>query len=205
MKPQLNNTVSDTREKLEFAKTLVYEAGDLIKSMMGSSLNVELKSSIADLVTNADTSCERLLVEGINARYAGQSFLTEEDTVATEVGDEMWIIDPIDGTLNFVHQQKNFSISVAYFENQKPVFGIILDVVKNTMYWGHVDDGAYCNDQALDYLGESTLLKEAMITGDIYHPDLFKGSPHELRQKILTYRYTGSGALESAFVASGQF
>lgn len=192
-------------DKLEFTKQLVLDAGSLIKELMTTSLSVEEKSSKSDLVTNVDKACERFLVEGIQKEYQNQSFLTEENTVEQELGDDMWVIDPIDGTTNFIFQKENFSISVAYFHKQEPVFGIVLDVIKDEMYWGHVDVGAFVNDVKCDLLSTSTTLSNALLTGDVYRPGLFKLSPTEMKPKFLTHRFLGSGALETAHVSSGKF
>lgn len=192
-------------DKLEFTKQLVLDAGALIKDMMASSVEIEQKTSKSDLVTNVDKAAEAFLVEGINRQYQNQVFLTEEGTVASLVGNEMWIIDPIDGTTNFIYQKENFSISIAYFENEKPVFGIIFDVMKNEMFWGHVEHGAYCNETPLDTLDQDTSLEIALLSGDVFRPDLFKYSPQVMKPKFLTHRFLGSGALETAHVAASKF
>lgn len=192
-------------DKLEFTKKLVLDAGSLIKDLMKSSLSVEEKTSKSDLVTNVDKACERFLVTGIQKEYQNQSFLTEENTVARDMGDDMWIIDPIDGTTNFIYQKENFSISVAYFYKKQPVFGIVYDVMKDEMYWGHVDLGAFVNESKCDLLDPTTLLSDALLTGDVYRPGLFRLSPNEMKPKFLTHRFLGSGALETAHVSSGKF
>lgn len=191
--------------KLEFTKQLVLDAGDLIRQLMQEDLNVEEKTSKSDLVTNVDKATERFLVEGIHAQYEDQSFLTEEKTVENEMGDHMWVIDPIDGTTNFIFQKENFSISVAYFYQTKPVFGIVYDVMNKRMYWAHVDLGAYVDDVKLKQLDQNTELSHALLTGDVYRPGLFKISPEALKPKFLTHRFLGSGAIETAQVGAGKF
>ena len=69
----------------------------------------------------------------------------------------MWIIDPIDGTKNFFRRKEDFAISIAYYENMKPVFGFVFDVVKNDIYLGIVGQGAYLNKQALSKLPIRTM------------------------------------------------
>lgn len=192
-------------EKLEFTKQLVLDAGSLIKDLMNSAVDVEEKTSKSDLVTNVDKACERFLVEGINRQFPDQSFLTEEETVARDLGDDLWIIDPIDGTTNFIYQRENFSISVAFFHQKKPVFGIVYDVMKDEMYWAHVDIGSYVDDRPTRSLDPNLRLERALLTGDVYRPGLFKLSPEALKPKFITHRFLGSGALETAHVADGKF
>lgn len=192
-------------DKLEFAKQLVMDAGELIKAMMEQPVNIEEKSSKSDLVTNVDKATETFLVEGITNRFEDQTFLTEEKTVESKVGDHMWIIDPIDGTTNFIYQRENFSISVAYFHKEEAVFGIVYDVMRKNMYWAHKDLGAYLNDDQLGQLDQNQSLDSALLSGDVYRPGMFKLTPEELKPKFITHRFLGSGALETAQVAAGKF
>lgn len=191
--------------KLEFTKQLVLEAGEIIRKMMKESVEVTEKSSHRDLVTNVDKAIEVFLVENISSKFADQSFLTEEKTVETIETDDMWVIDPIDGTSNFIFQSDNFAISVALYHKRLPVFGIVYDVMEDKLYWGEIGVGAYLNGTQLDNLDQTTELFEVMITGDVYRPDLFKVSPEELKQLFLTNRYLGSGALETSMVGAGRF
>ena len=88
-------------EKLEYTKQLVKEAGQIIRTMMKDHVEVSEKTSHRDLVTNVDKAIEVFLVENISSKFENQSFLTEEKTVETIETDDMWVIDPIDGTSNF--------------------------------------------------------------------------------------------------------
>lgn len=192
-------------EKLVFTKDLVYRAGIKIKEMMNDNVEVSEKTSARDLVTNVDEAIEKMLVGEINTQYEGQSFLTEEKTVDLIETDDLWVIDPIDGTTNFIFQKENFSISVAYYYKQKPVFGIVYDVMKDAMYWGMIGLGGFCNDTKLRDLSQSVLLKESIISGDVYRPDFFKLAPKDLKPLFIANRFLGSGALETALVAAGRF
>ncbi len=195
----------DSVDKLEQTKILVRQAGDLIKGMMNDGFEINEKTSKTDLVTNVDQATERFLVKGINELFPGQTFLTEEKTVESVNSDDMWVIDPIDGTLNFIYQQENFSISVAYFHKMKPVFGIVYDVMQDKMYWAHVERGAYLNDVKLGTLDQSKVLADSMLTGDVYRPHFFKIQPAQFKPKFIAHRYVGSGAIETALIGSGKF
>lgn len=192
-------------DKLEYTKDLVLRASELIRTMMESEVEITEKSSASDLVTNVDKAIEIFLVEGITSQYSGQSFLTEEKTVDSIETDDMWIIDPIDGTSNFIFQRDHFSISVALYHKRQPVFGIVYEVMKYQMYWAEVGVGSFINDQKLMMLDQESVLSQVMLCGDVYRPDLFKLAPHELKPKFLTHRFLGSGALETSMVASGRF
>ena len=99
------------QERIDFTLDLVKQAGQNIKRLMQSDLEILTKSNDADFVTNVDKATEILLVEGIQRQYPDQDFLTEENTTPRFESDDLWIIDPIDGTTNFIYQKENFGIS----------------------------------------------------------------------------------------------
>lgn len=189
---------------LQYAKDLVYQAGYKIKEMMKHDLNIQSKG-VADFVTDVDKSVESFIVEGIQKRYEDHAFLTEEKTVDMIESDHMWIVDPIDGTTNFIYQKENFSISLAYYFQEKPVFGIVYDVMNDVMYWGMIGLGAYRNEVPLKSLNQDVLLSDSVISGDVYRPNFFKLSPEDLKPLFIANRFLGSGALETAMVAGNRF
>ena len=114
-----------------FAKEIVKEAGDYILAHMQEELHVERKSSPTDLVTRLDKEVQNFLVDRIRSHYPDDQFCAEEGCLRASVGyGSVWVIDPIDGTNNFVAQGEDFAIMVAYFENGVGQFGIIYDVMK---------------------------------------------------------------------------
>ncbi|MDE8193391.1 inositol monophosphatase family protein [Erysipelothrix rhusiopathiae] len=189
-------------KKAEFTINLVREAGERIKDMMKEDINISLKSSRSDFVTNVDKQTEVFLVSGIKEAYSNQNFLTEEKTVETMGQDHLWIIDPIDGTTNFIYQKQNFSISVGYYHKGAPVFGIVYDVMADEMFVGIVGEGAYLNNIKLPMLDQSILLKDSIVSGDVYRPGLFSLTPEELKPLFITHRFLGSGALEVCHIAA---
>ncbi len=112
-------------EKLEFTKNLVLELGVYIRSILDNQLEITSKSSKHDFVTNVDKEVERRIIQSITSKYENQDFITEEKTVKTQGLRQVWIIDPIDGTMNFIVQKKNFAISIAYYEDSNPLFGLV--------------------------------------------------------------------------------
>ena len=100
----------------DFAKALVIEAGNNIRKMMQQDINIETKSNPNDLVTNVDKATEDFIYNNIMENYPDHQFIGEEGhgRPMSEVEQKgiVWVIDPIDGTLNFVHQKENFAISI---------------------------------------------------------------------------------------------
>lgn len=188
-------------EKLNYAKFIVRETGELIKKQMENALDIDTKMNEHDFVTNVDKQAEQHLINDINAKYEHQDFVTEEKMVATQGGDQVWIIDPIDGTTNFIFQKRNFAISVAYYENKKPVFGIVYDVMADNMYYAYAGEGAWVDDVKLLPLDTEKELKDAIVNADNRTLKTFKV---DMDDTFMVQRYMGSAALEIVEVAMGR-
>ena len=192
------------RERIDFTIALVKEAGANIKHLMEDSVEVETKSADNDFVTNVDKATEVILVQGLKKKYPGDDFLTEEKTVATAGLDDLWIIDPIDGTTNFIYQQENFAISLAYYYKEKAVFGIVYDVMRDELFLGITGEGAYLNGVRMPMLNQSEKLKDAIVYGDLYSLSMFNRSTEELRQEFVAHRYLGAASIEICGVAANR-
>ena len=114
----------------------VKEAGDIIKQSFITELNIQYKTNFSDLVTNVDKQVEQFFINKIHTKYDGHRVLGEEG-----FGDQgnhtegvIWIIDPIDGTTNFVNQQRHFAIHLLFYEDGIGQIGIIYDVMSDEMY-----------------------------------------------------------------------
>lgn len=132
----IQSTENHTEEIENFIKAIVKEAGNFIRVSMSENLNLKLKNNdYKDLVTKYDIETEKFLVKKITERYPKHSFITEEKTSDKQFFTEYtWIIDPIDGTTNFVNFQKDFAISVALYKDKKPFIGVVYDVMGDLMY-----------------------------------------------------------------------
>jgi myo-inositol-1(or 4)-monophosphatase len=192
-----------------YAKQWTMEAGVKIRSSFLTTLNISSKSNANDLVTNIDRDIEKFFIEKIRKTFPNHRILGEEG-----FGDELehsegvvWLIDPIDGTLNFIHQQRNFAISVGIYENGIGVIGIIYDVVHNEMYCAVKGKGAFINDQPIPVLQETTVKKaiigiNASWVIENKRIDFRKIVP--LIQDARGTRSYGSAALELVYVATGR-
>ncbi len=191
------------REKIETVKEIIYEAGNKIRIALQEALDIESKGA-KDWVTNIDKSTEKLIVDSILKKYSNASFLTEEDTVDFELSKELWIIDPIDGTSNMIYQKDHFAISVAYYENSIATFGIVYDVIRDEMFLGIRDHGAYLNDIKLENLDPNIDLNNKILLGNIFREDMFAVKPQEILDIIPAFRHLGSGAIDTSRVAIGK-
>jgi myo-inositol-1(or 4)-monophosphatase len=169
---------------------------------------VETKS-LNSLVSYVDTRAEEMLVNGLEKVLPGSTFLTEEKTVQQTKGKYQWIIDPLDGTTNFLHQLPCFAISVALTANDKPVMGIILDVIQNDCYHAIKGHGAFLNGQPIKVSDTRGTPDSLMATGFPY----YDFSREKAYFEVFTYfmhntrgiRRMGAAAIDLAYVAAGRF
>ncbi|HEY4554099.1 MAG TPA: inositol monophosphatase family protein [Bacillaceae bacterium] len=191
------------------AKSWLKEAGERIISSFSTALDIQTKSDANDLVTNIDRDIEQFFIGKIRESLPGHRILGEEG-----FGDELkdlagivWIIDPIDGTMNFIHQQRNFMISIGVYEDGQGKLGYIYDVVHDELYHAQAGKGAYLGDDKLPRL-EKTKPETALIgmnstwlTSNRYMDPSETLIP--LANKVRGTRSYGSAALELAYVATG--
>jgi myo-inositol-1(or 4)-monophosphatase len=138
-------------EQVRWADGLVREAGRMARAAILSEPDADLKGGdIRDLVTAHDKEIDRFLIDAIRARYPRHAFVTEEhEHPPADPDADIWIIDPIDGTTNFVASRDYFAVSVAHYRGRTPVFGIVYDVMRDELYLGMAGKGAYINGQPL--------------------------------------------------------
>ncbi len=130
-------------------KSWMYEAAKFIKvALAANNLVVCTKSDRTDLVTNIDKETQNLLIEKIKKFDPTAKVLGEENDQnhLTDLTGRVFIIDPIDGTMNFVLEQENFCIMIAVYENGQPSLGFVYDVMRDMFLWGGPSVGVYNND-----------------------------------------------------------
>ncbi|WP_067844334.1 inositol monophosphatase family protein [Amphibacillus sediminis] len=200
------------QEIYQLAKEWTYEAGEILRKAVTEQLTVEYKTSAADLVTEKDKEIERFFANKINQVFPTHFLLGEEgvqkDQAYQPEEETVWIVDPIDGTTNFVHTKANFSISVAVYVKGEPVIGIIYDVIKDEMFHVLVGAGLYINDRPAETALAEREIEEALIC--INHlwlapnPYINEIKMQKMVGDIRGFRCIGSAALELAYVATGR-
>lgn len=193
-------------EIYKFAYQIIEEAGRIIRDSIDDELHIETKSNPNDLVTNIDKETEAFLTKQILNTYPHHRILGEEGQ-GRDIEDEagtIWIIDPIDGTLNFVHQQENFAISIGIFIDGVKYAGFVYDVMNKKMYHCKVGNGAWMNETQLKPLKNSELKSSLISTNPIW---LTKDKLADIYKPIIddarSTRAYGSAALDFANVAKG--
>lgn len=191
------------------AKEWVYEAAQLIRESINDPMSVTTKSNANDLVTTIDKSTEKFFVDRIRNIYPAHRILGEEGygDDLTSLSGTVWIIDPIDGTMNFVHQKRNFAISIGIYHEGIGEIGFIYDVMADVLYEAKKGEGAYKNGEKLSSLSSSLKLEESIIAMNHFWLCENKLVDEKVMQLLVrTVRGTrtmGSAALEMAYVAEG--
>ncbi|MCP3761863.1 inositol monophosphatase family protein [Domibacillus sp. A3M-37] len=193
----------------ETVKKWIQEAGENIRASFTHSISIQAKSNPNDLVTNVDEETERFFIEQIRTAFPDHRILGEEgqgDDVQSLDG-VIWIIDPIDGTMNFVHQQRNFAISIGIYEDGVGQLGYIYDIVHDELYHAKKGQGAWMNDVLLEKL-EKVPVETAIIgisaTWLVNNRHFDQNRLIGLAKDVRGTRSYGSAALELAYVASGR-
>lgn len=193
----------------QLARNWINQAGDQIRASFQKTLNIESKANRNDLVTNIDKETEQFFIGKIKSTYPEHRILGEEG-----FGDELksmdgivWIIDPIDGTMNFIHQQRNFAISIGVYENGIGKLAYIYDVVHDELYFAKKGEGAFLNGERIQPL-RKVKTDEAIIALNATWLVTNKHLDHHLMsslvRKVRGVRSYGSAALEMVYVATGR-
>lgn len=192
------------------AKQWVKEAGKIIRSSFDKTLKIQTKSNPNDLVTNMDKEIEQFFISKIRGVFPEHKIMGEEgfgDKVNSLEGI-VWMIDPIDGTMNFIHQQRNFAISLGIYENGIGKIGIVYDVVHDEMYHAVRGKGAFMNDLQLPALKETTVKKAIIGLNASWVLENHRIDHNLMIPLVRDARGTrsyGTAALEMVFVATGRF
>lgn len=198
------------KDLLHIARQWVLEAGHIIKEKMNEPLTIDTKSDPNDLVTSLDQETEKFFAKKIRDRYPDHKLFGEEgygDEISSLVGI-VWIIDPIDGTVNFVHQKSNFCISVGIYKDGIGEIGIIYDVMTDNLYTAERNKGAFKNGNRLKSLKKGLKMEEVIL--GMNHFLLCENNLVDFRKsqslvkEIRGVRSYGSAALQLAYVAEGR-
>lgn len=199
-------------EYFDTALALIKSAGSLITEYVNGCKVYELKSSRIDLVTEVDKKVEKTLISGLSKVYPTHKFIGEESVAdgakCVLTDDPTWIIDPVDGTLNFVHGYPNSCISVGLTINKEPVAGIIYNPILQQLFTAKKGKGAFYNGKQI-HVSQVKELKDALFAFEA-------GTANDEEKRRIVYenfkmivrdahgvRSLGSAALDMAMVAFG--
>jgi len=184
-------------------------AGALLKEGFRSQFSVSSKTQYHDLVTEYDLRAEVIIMEHIRATFPMHAILTEESGHHETNSDITWVIDPLDGTVNFAHGIPLFCISIAAISNNEILVGVIYSPMTDELFTAEQGKGAYCNGNPIKVTDITTLTKSFLVTGFPYSVSDNPGHCIEHFSHLVSMgipiRRLGSAALDLAYVASGRF
>ena len=168
------------------SKILIRDFGELEKLQVS-------KKGPRDFVTNSDVKAEKIIIEELKKARPNYSIISEENGVEKNKDtSNSWIIDPIDGTINFLHGIPHFAISIALKSDDEIICGLIFDPIKDEMFYAEKNNGAFFNNQRIRVSKKNNLDECLFAVGQLENEPSF------------TYRRSGCAALDIAYVASGR-
>ncbi len=183
--PNLNIMIKASQKA---SKALIRDFGEIEK------LQVSVKGP-SNFVTNADIKAEKIIIEELMKAKKNYSIISEEDgSKINSDSENVWIIDPIDGTSNFLHGIPHFAISIALKSNNEIISGLIYDPIKDEMFYAEKNNGAFFNNQRIKVSKKKEIEDCLFATGG--------------KEKVISdfiTRKTGSAALDMAYVAAGRY
>jgi myo-inositol-1(or 4)-monophosphatase len=170
------------------SKVLIRDFGEIEKLQVS-------KKGPSDFVTNSDIKAEKIIIEELKKARPNYSIISEENgTESNKDKNNTWIIDPIDGTINFLHGIPHFAISIALKSNEEIISGLIFDPIKNEIFFAEKENGAFFNNHRIRVSKKNELNNCLFATGG-----------KTKQEPDLLYRKSGCAALDMAYVAAGRY
>ncbi len=185
------------------------EAGRIIRDGFKTKLTLEYKSNSSDFVTNIDKAAEKVIVDFIKKEYPTHNILAEESGSESKGSEYTWVIDPLDGTMNFAHGLPIFSVSIGVLKKDEIIAGVIYDVMNNVIFSSEQGSGAFQNGQKIMVSENPELSKSLLVTGFPYNikdnPDFAIERFNKFLINSRGVRRLGSAAIDMCYVANGAF
>ena len=194
---------------LKFTLSLAKEAGQIQMNFFGRIDNTEKKSTAIDLLTEADKQSENYIIEKIQNKFSDHSILSEEIGYLKKNSEYKWVIDPLDGTTNFVHNLPIFAVSIGLQKNNKTILGVVYNPAANKCFYAKVNKGAYLNNKLIKTRLNKDFSQSLIATGFPYIHDEKYDLSFKIFKKFYDHtrgiRRLGAASLDLCFVAMGRF
>jgi len=166
------------------------------------------KKGPGDFVTNSDKRTEKIIINELSLARPDYSFLAEESGASGKSTEFKWIIDPIDGTTNFLHGVPYFAISIGLEKNKEIICGMIFNPITNEMFYAEKGKGAYLNNSRIRVSSRKNIDECVLLTGgpilSYKNKEIFFKEYETVSKKVAATRKFGSSALDLAYLASGR-
>ena len=185
-----------------------YKGAEVLRSRFGKISRVTVKKDL-EIVTEADTESEKQIIAAILSRFPEHSILAEECGLIGGGNEYQWLIDPLDGTVNFAHQVPIFCVSIALSVRNETLLGIVLDPLSGELFSAVRGQGARLNDRPIRVSATSAVVDSLLVTGYPYNfREIFAAVMARYGNCLKAcrgIRRLGSAALDLCYVASGRF
>ena len=196
-----------TQEVCRIAK----ETGVFIRKEAGQVKKSDIKVKFTNnLVSYVDTTAEKMIIDRLKDLIPQAGFIAEEDTnERNEKAGYQWIIDPLDGTTNFLHQLPAYAVSIALAYQNEILLGVVYEVNRSECFWAYKGGGAFRNGEAIQVSGTKTLKDSLLSTGFPYYDFEILNKYLELMKEVLPktrgLRRLGAAAVDLSYIACGRF
>lgn len=200
-----------TKILLECAMEAALKAGNILKEGFGTSFKISNKEGKNNLVTEFDHLAEKIIIEHIHSKFPDHAFLAEESgkTGNVKIDNVRWVIDPLDGTVNFAHSLPIFSVSIAAELNNELLCGVVYHPMLDELFTAEKGKGSYLNGNPIKVSQNDDLDTSFLVTGFPYNvnqnPCGCINHFVSIIQRGIPVRRLGSAALDLAYVAAGRF
>jgi myo-inositol-1(or 4)-monophosphatase len=193
---------------LDVAIPVAEKAADLLREGAGRTrLRVDTKSTATDMVTEMDRASEALIVDALLGARPADGILAEEGSARTGTSGVRWVIDPLDGTTNYLYGVPGWSVSIAAEADGEVLAGVVFDVVHGELYTAAQGQGARCNGAAIQCSDQDDLASALLATGFGYAPERRRAQAQvlvDLLPQVRDIRRQGSAAVDLCWTARGR-
>lgn len=189
---------------------MMIEVGEfIIKERLSFSKQMVSDKGLNQLVSYVDVQAEQQIVRHLSSILPNSGFITEEQTISQEKKEYNWIIDPLDGTTNFIHNLPIYSISVALEHQNEILIGVVYELGKKDLFSAWKGGGAWCNGVSIQVSDEQKMQNSLIATGFPYYDfddlEAYIQTLKHLMKSSHGLRRMGSAAVDLAYVAAGKF
>lgn len=202
----MNQSSQDIQKLFELAKQTAREAGDFLQSQKVK--NIQILSQVGkDIKLKDDIESEKIIIVRLSSASPWPILSEEKGWTAEDNLEFRWLIDPLDGTMNFSRGLPTCCVSIGLWKKNEPIFGVIYDFNRNELFSGVVGDGAWLNDSKIKVSHTNAVNQAILSTGFPSKTSFTKESLDQFVSEVQAYkkiRMIGSSALSLAYVASGR-
>jgi myo-inositol-1(or 4)-monophosphatase len=206
--------LAETKESLSHITLIAIEAalkaGEILRYGFGTHFSISSKEGRHNLVTEFDHKSEKVIIDFLTQNVPNSHFLAEESgATGKDTGGILWIIDPLDGTVNFAHQIPVFAISIAAHKNGKVISGVVYQPITHELFVAEIGKGAFLNGQRLKVSEVRQIESSILATGFPYN--LAKNPFHCIEHFVdilklgIPIRRFGAAAIDLAYTSAGRF